>query len=306
MATSRQRFLFSAPGTYYIDLNRTTSIQERKLHRGMMTRHVKGGIIKDSNNESVVRINVAPHTWVTKTALRRSKKIYDRMVNEAMKEGHIKVKPRYHDYKVYLNTEHANGGGTELTPVDAAGNTIPTGEWVRSMYTTEDYDWNNGALIASANRNMDEFTAHIVGDNLVDPSNPNWWKSVGAIRSWLKTRPEPDQDQPDLPSGLYSDPLANLFDEADSQDEIMQNLNEDNDQAPYDEDELFGFNTSATGTGTELQRVAMAATQSGAGQIAGLSGFSAICGLIQVHITQGSGSGEVELLLDVETKGEKL
>ena len=61
-----------------------------------------------------------------------------------------------------------------------------------------------------------------------------------------------------------------------------------------------------TGTYADLQRVAMAATQSGAGQISAVNGFSALNGLIQVHITQGSGSGEVELLLDVDMKGELL
>jgi len=62
----------------------------------------------------------------------------------------------------------------------------------------------------------------------------------------------------------------------------------------------------ATSSGGHLQRVAMAATQAGAGQIASLNGFSAICGLVQVHITQGVGSGEVELILDVSTKGGKI
>jgi len=55
-----------------------------------------------------------------------------------------------------------------------------------------------------------------------------------------------------------------------------------------------------------LQRQAMAATQSGAGAISSLNGFSAICGLVQVVVEQANGSGLVEIVLDVDTVGEDL
>jgi hypothetical protein len=125
------------------------------------------------------------------------------------------------------------------------------------------------------------------------------------VRSWLDTRAEPITNEPDFPNAALSDPLANLFDESDADDEVLERLRDDNDEPPYDENSVFGVGNGGTGVYGDLQHVAMAATQSGAGQISALNGFSALNGLIQVHITQTT-SGEVEMILDVDMKGEML
>lgn len=299
---SRQRYLFDASGTYYIDLFKSLSAQERKLFRQHQVAHVMGGLIKDSNNESVVRMNVAPDTWVTRTALRRGKRLYDKMNKEAMEAVSGSIKPKYHDYKVYLNS--VMGSGTQM-PVDADGHTIPTGEWVYTNYHSEDVDWN---VIATAgagqpsNRQADSFTSMIVGTHVGTATD---WTRVGLIRSWFDSRAEVDTNDPDVPATITTDPLTNLFDEADAADEIMESLRNDNDSPPYDSNLHMGI-AQGNAAQNNLQRVAFAATQTGAGQIAALNGFSAICGLVEVHITQGAGSGQVELLLDVSMKGDKI
>lgn len=301
---SRQRYLFDAPGTYYIDLFKSLSAQERKLFRQHQVAHVMGGLIKDSNNESVVRMNVAPDTWVTRTALRRGKRLFDKHVKDALEGTTLKsVKPKYHDYKVYLN--NVMGTSPEL-PVDANGTTIPSGEWIYSNYHSEDVDWN---VIATAgagqpsNRQADSFTAMITGSHVGTAQD---WTRIGLIKSWFDSRSEPQQEDPALDtSPLLADPLVNLFDEADAADEIIGSLASDNDAPPYNIDLHFGM-AQAVGAHNNLQRVAFAATQTGAGQIAALNGFSAICGLVEVQISQGIGSGQVELLLDVSMKGDKI
>ena len=99
--------------------------------------------------------------------------------------------------------------------------------------------------------------------------------------------------------------MSNLFDEADAADEIIDMLNADNDGTPYDEDTVFGIQQPYAAH-NNLQRVAFAATQAGAGQVSALNGFSALCGLVQVHITVANVTGDVELILDVDTKGMKI
>lgn len=315
MAVSRQRFLFDGPGTYYIDLNQTTSLQERKLQRQMLIRHVRGGLIKDSNNESVVRINVAPMTWPVKTAIRRGFNLWNQMFAQRMKEGVVGVtKGKYHDFKVALNHHHTLVGlGNNQLPVDAGGTTLTSGEWVYARMVSEDVKWDDPALTSNANRNAEEFYLHIVGPHVdgtgtvggttFDPVN-GAWQSIGLVRSWIDTRAEPQANTPLVPSALLTDPLSNLFDESDADDEVYTRLRDDNDETPYDENSLFGIG-HGTGNYADLQRVAMAATQTGAGQISALNGFSALNGLIQVHITQST-SGQVEMLLDVDMKGEML
>lgn len=316
MAVSRQRFLFDGPGVYYIDLNQTTSIQERKLNRGMLMRHVRGGLIKDSNNDSVVRINVAPATWPVKTAIRRGFKLWRKMFQQRLEEGGIGLsKGKYHDFKVALNHHHyLSGFGNNKLPVDAAGTEITKGDWTYARIVSEDINWSDPALTSARNRDAEQYYLHVVGPHVdgtgtvggtaTDPTHGEWL-SVGLVRSWIDSRAMPDDDEPDFPTAALTDPLANMFDESDADDEILQRLKDDNESTPYDETTLMGIG-HGNGNLADLQRVAMAATQSGAGQISALNGFSALNGLIQVHITQGTGSGEVEMILDVDMKGELL
>ena len=304
MAISRQRFLFenlpAGDHVFYADLAKTTSAQERKLHPQFMTRHVRGGLLKDSNQDAVIRINVAPDTWVTRTALRRGKRLYDQCYKEAM-AATGDIRGRYWDYKVLLDEGHTPSAS--ILPKDAAGNAIPGGEWVYSEYVSEDIDWASAGLTSSSNRTADKFRAHICGRHT---GNAQDWTSIGLITSWFESRPTPKSDVPQVAAAVISDPLANLFDEADADDDKMAIMQVANDEPPYDEDSHFGMLSGLSGTGQNLQRVAFAATQSGAGQISALNGFSALCGLVQIHITVSSGPGDVELILDVETKGDKI
>ena len=299
------RFLFDAPGTYYIDLAQSLSIHERKLHPQFREYKVMGGLIKDSNNDSVVRMNVAPYTWYTKNALRRGKRIFDRMINQRLGEATTKLnKSKYHDYKVYLNNNHDLSANK--TPVDAAGNPYNLGEWQYSLYVSEDVDWSDATLAAAANRNADEFYGMIVGNAHAagTGTGQDQWARISLVKSWLETRPEPTADPVVDGAAVNTDPLSNLFDETDADDEVIANLTSRQDEPPYDTDTCPGIEGGG-GTQQNLQRVAMAATQTGAGQISQLNGFSAVCGLVQVEITQSS-AGQVELLIDVETKGVKI
>lgn len=308
MAISRMRFLFDAPGTYYIDLAQSLSIQERKLHPQFREYKVMGGLIKDSNNDSVVRMNVAPYTWYTKNALRRGKRIFDRMINQRLGEATTKLnKSKYHDFKVLLNNNQSITAASNKTPVDAAGNAYNLGEWQYSLYVSEDVDWSDATLAASANRNADEFYGMIVGGvhSAGTGSGQDQWSRISLTKSWLETRPEPTADPVVDGAAVNTDPLSNLFDETDADDEIILNLTTRQDEPPYDVDSCPGMEGGG-GSQQDLQRVAMAATQTGAGQISQLNGFSALCGLIQVEITQATGSGQVEMLIDVETKGVKI
>lgn len=299
--TARLRYLFDGPGTYYIDLFRGLSAQERKLFKQGQVAHVMGGLIKDSNNESVMRCNVAPDTWVTRTAWRRGKRMYDLMNKEGAEGMGAGVKKaKYHDYKVYLNDVMGSG----VVPVDAGGNQIPFQTWTYSNYHSEDIDWTNPNLLTNANRQADSFNAMLVGNHSGTSAN---WTRVGLIRSWFDSRAEPQIEDPRADTAtIQADPLVNLFDEADASDEVIGSLMDDNNRPPYDEDSHFGCSAGfPSGAHNNLQRVAFAATQSGAGQISAMNGFSAICGLVEVHITQTT-PGQVELLLDVSTKGEKI
>jgi hypothetical protein len=308
MAISRQRYLFkdlpAGDHVFYIDLAKSLSVQERKLFRQMREYQVMGGLLKDSNQDAVVRCNVAPDTWQTRAAIKRGFRQWNLMIKEGMEGlGPGLVKPKYLDYKVYLNQGHGPG---PLLPSDAAGNELDDGDWVYSTYHTEDVDWSNYLNWTTPNRDTDSFQAMIVGPHLPGGGAGDHWNRIGLIQSWIQTRAFPDPSgQPVLQSTISEDPLANLFDEADAADEIIDMLNSDNDRTPYPEAACFGVQQTYSQF-ANLQRVAFAATQQGAGQVSALNGFSALCGLVQVHLTTTGQTGDVELILDVNMKGMKI
>jgi hypothetical protein len=288
---TRLRFEFDSNGLSYIDLAKEMSKVQRKLVRQGQNFVIHGGLIQDSNNEYTVRFNTAPQSWVVGTALRRGRKMWEAQFNQVLREGAIgRVKPKYWDWKVYLND--AMRTGTIQGCVDAAGTAFPNGEWVYSKFVSEDIDWTNPALLAQANRDADNYLAHIVGDHSGSAGN---WASVGLVESWKDTRPAPDTDEPDTPGDVTTDPLANLFDEADADDERLEILRVDGDAPPYDADDVPGDGS------TGLERMAMAATSS-SNPIVPFGGFIAPHGLIEVSCTRAS-SGNVTILMDVEAVG---
>lgn len=283
----------------YIDLAQCLSIVNRRFTSQSMLYTVRGGAIHDSNQNAYVKFNTAVDNWSTRRALKRGKGLWDEQFKMLLKHN-PSVKPKYHDYKVHLLANHyVQGFGANLIPVDSqepSGAPYSAGEWLPSRYFTEDIDWTAPALLTATNRNADEFFAHIVGDHSGSASN---WNSVGLIRSWAETAGMgafalPSDDTVD---GI-ADPLANLFDAADADDERLDALYNDNDQHPYSQQAAPGFSN------LQLHRQAFAATSSGAGSIAYFNGFQAINGLIEVDFTVTQ-SGVVEILLDVEPTGVK-
>lgn len=258
---------------------------------------IHGGLIQDANNEYTVRFNTAPQSWVVGTALRRGRKMWEEQYKQILREGGLgKMKPKYWDWKVYLNQGHREAGGASLLEAkDEAGTAYPSGEWGYSQFASEDVDWS-ALPAAGMDRNADEFTAHIVGNHVGVAGN---WTSVGLIESWKDSRPIVDSNEPEITTtvrdAIQADPLTNLFDEADADDERINHLADHNDAPPYDATNVPG--TGATG----LERMAMAAT-SAANPIVPFNGFIAPHGLIEVHCTRAT-TGLVTILMDVEAVG---
>lgn len=323
MAVSRMRFFLNpqSSGThyYYLDLASALSIQERKLHRQMSIRTVHGGLVKDTNQNATIHMNTLPNTWAVRTAIRRGFNLWTKMNRQAMEGMPGAIRPKYHDWKVFMHQNHyqwwvANNRMGEY-PKDAAASTVLNGEWLPAKYVTEDPDL--GALVASgladpagADMNPDQFYAHVVGPHLAGPGNGapggDNWTSVGLLQSWLDTRPQQDDDnEPNIQTQaeLAFDPLANLFDEGDTADELLENLESTNDQAPYDSDEPFGGRNIVTDQDNlQLQSFAIC---SSANPVVPLAGFEALMGLVQVRLTV-TGAGAVDLLLDVDTQGVRV
>ena len=107
------------------------------------------------------------------------------------------------------------------------------------------------------------------------------WTSVGLIDSYKNSRlypVSPDIDtasNPPTPNAA-NDPLLNIFDFSSEEqlNEIINILDNDNDQTPYDVDYYVGMGNN------HMQHVARIGTEQGVGRIGRASGFCAPYGLI--------------------------
>jgi len=177
-------------------------------------------------------------------------------------------------------------------------------EWDYSTLTSADPSETG----AGVTLDPDSFELQIVGPHSgagQDEGNPGGYTRVSLITSWLNSRPMPATTS-GLPAhandaDVRADPLNNLFDSGDVDDDRLNIVMSEGDSPPYDLDDMFG-NAQAAGASNNLQRVSSVQT-SGSNPIAMVMGFQAICGLVQV-VVSGS-SSNMELVLDVDTQGVK-
>lgn len=323
MAVSRLRFVFKDAGTYYIDLARALSLQERRMHRQKMIYTVYGGQMAShtdtSNSTETVKINTIPNTWPMKLAINRGFRLWKKQRSIAMKNADLPrgISAKYSDFKILMNSHHNETGETEA---DTEGYTIlPSSSHDANLWNANVPEWSAADIVFSPvgqedNNVMpveDTFVLMAVGGTHSSSTSNNvtTYTRVSLIRSWLDSRATPDTSgDPVLDADFNLDPLNNLFSNDDNQDEILDLIDSENDTPPYDEHDVFG-SCQSTSTYDNLQRQCVViSTQYN--KIQPVAGFQALCGLIQVKVDESSAGDivddkEVELILDVETKGMK-
>lgn len=319
MATVK-RLTYHVPSNrdYTIDLARDLSVVCRKLHRQKMTYTVLGGIVKESSG-SVFAFKTAPHTWTTNVAIRRAFNMWRKANAEQYKKTPGLKSPKWSDFKLYLDTTHRDSGTLiSVMDTDESGlNKIPYeyGEWNYSTLVQAkliDPD-NDGGL--EFDDNADSWDMHIVGSHVGtgnQTTNANGsqfytnYDTVGVIQSWFDSRSVPFNADPlNAPSGvdatqpgINTDPLSNLFDVQDDDAEMIDIIESENDQAPYDMYRVPGAQNG------ELQLVAITDNTAGEPDIVNVPGFQAPCGLVRVS-TSGNNNGGI-LMLDVLVEGERI
>lgn len=267
--------------TKFIDIARALSIINRKFYRQGVYYYVNS-VELHNNENSVVDLLVAPDNWITKNAWNRGFRMFQQMNAQV-----DTVRPKYHDFKIKLvaSQDDANTMDPDLYTTGMADYSYSPDEWQFSKFTTMVSD--GGA--------SDEFTAHLIGGH--DESHagpPAKYNSIGLIKSYGDSRPEPDgSGQPVLPPSHSDDPLNILFDASGDYaiQSISTNLDELNDETPYDANSYIGE------LGGSLVQVARLATVATTNRVAKASGFCAPFGLICVRPSETSTGYSITLNL---------
>jgi len=262
------------PGTetsHYIDLAKDISALNRRLYRQGRTYHVRkvtvisrdtiaGWSQPAQQNAGRISFSTAPNSWVARGAWKRGFKTFNLMNKEATRNLTNDIAGTWADYKIYLSNDHYTG--TKLVPIDNGGNSPSSGEWNYTEYISPDGTTSD-----------DDFRIHLMGPHV---GSAGAWESVGLIKSFGATRATVDSDQPNIPGDASDDPLLNVFDYGTTVDEVIDKLEAENDDPPYDR-------TNYTGGATNMPKPLVMVDGTVSDGSTTLGGFEALCGLIEVE-----------------------
>jgi hypothetical protein len=230
---------------------------------------------KDQQNAGGITISTIGDGWVAREAWKRGFRTWKTMQDEAMHATSSSIKGTWSDFKVLLSEDME--GGTVLQPMDNGGNLYSGGEWDYSTYVSP--DGTTGA---------DEFGIWMLGTHEGSIGN---YSNVALIKSYAESRATM-QEGPSVPSPVSDDPLTNVFDYGTTVDEVLDNVESRNDSAPYD---LFNY-PGENNNGPKPAVVVQAAIPDGS---AVLSGFTAMCGLVEIETKSPIASDVYSVLVEL-------
>ena len=265
----------------FIDIARALSVINRKFYRQGVYYYVNSVELHNDEN-SVVDLLVAPDNWVTKNSWNLGFSKFQEMNAQV-----DTPRPKYHDFKVKLLSSQtdANTMDPDLYNSTMGHTSMAPDEWQYSRFTT----------LKSDGGQADEFTVHLVGVH--DGSEGNW-DSIGLIRSYGQMRTQPRSGgEPYVDPQMASEPLANLFDASGdlALADIMTNLDDMNDETPYDASQYIG---EASGNLVHVARLTTVLTSH---RVSKASGFCVPFGLIAVRPSETSTGYSITLNLAAGT-----
>jgi len=273
-----------ANGVSYFDIAMDLSKINRRLYSQQMSYAVgKVDFLFAENLQNVASViasvSTAGDTWTVHNAWKKAQATWTAQQRRARRLIGPSAKPGWEDFKVYLDDAHRAAGNETL--VDLNGDAISSGEWDYSRLIWEADD-----------ASIDEVYLHLIGGNV---STTDW----GLILGYQDSRATVQTYDPDLPTEYGSSMYALMAQDQDAvADEVADNMESMNDQAPYDQDDYVGNDTNA-----DWPLVQQVVAASAGAPHAVLPGFVAQCGLMRVDLSAvdplGSDTPATGLLMNI-------
>lgn len=292
----------SADTSKYCDLSQMASLVNRKAWRQGLNWAVSGfTLISQPSASGSVRIQKLPDTWVMANAWNKGFRTWLRLEREAASES-LSVIPKFHDFKVFMDHTHANAG--------VAQNALPLATDQNDPFAPGDWDYSKMIIPTGGVSNPGasaEREIICVGGNYQGASAASGLQSVSLIEGYAASRALPYETDPNVPDDAEDVDGATpenwiqaIHNEGTSQSgEVLDNLLEDNTQAPYPfendgnySDTMYpnGANQPVTaGAGGALELHDLVDIQSGntVGNRTYMRGGTFQCGLIKIDNNTG-------------------
>ena len=254
-------------GTSYVDLAKDLSMINRRLYRSGMVYAVQDiQLVVSAGTKQTDIIHVTFETsgnsWIVHNAWKKGFRAWRNQVNELKQGLGSNIEGKWADFKVYLDDSMEDG--TILTPVAGDGAAYQTGEWKHSKLVFDDDGTER------------EFKMHLIGSsNLTDTNEES---GIGLITEYGKSRARVSQDQPDTFAEISDSIYAKMLGTDEMSDMMVDNLEDDNDDPPYDFDNYPGGGSNA-----DCAVPVRYGTVTSANGMTTVPGFIAPCGLIKIQ-----------------------
>lgn len=269
-------------GGFYIDLAKAASEINRRAYR-QGRQWMVAGFTFVSVGTGTISVSKLPVTWVVSNSWEKTFRAWDKQQMEAIKQaGAQSTVSKFRDFKIAMDDTHFGLKGTdyELVPSDAGGNAALTGEW----------DWSEITIPGSSGGASADVGLHMLG---ADGLN-----SRSLVLGYERSRAYPEASTPEEQNPNTSF-LSEMFDVGASNDNIIANATDRNDDAPYDRSNYPGNDTNTPdphihGYANIVQYSA------GAGQTvdtAHMNGGCFPCGLMRVQWTEATNSQPLVVLV---------
>lgn len=184
---------------------------------------------------------------------------------------------KWNDFKIYLDDSMEDGTINDVYASDGAA--VSAGEWEYSKFAWDD-DGTEQIL-----------KMHMIGSSNLNDTN--YESGIALIEEWADQRPG-TQESPPIPGSWSNTIYAKLKGTDELTDLVVENIETDNDQAPYHADDYYGGATN--GDSAQVERI-IGVTPSEFTRT--VPGFIAPCGLIRVQTEELSLTNTTETATDI-------
>lgn len=226
-------------GDSYIDLACSMSIANRRAYSQQFKPAVAGmTLYTEAAASGAFKTYVLPDTWVMDNAYTKTRALWNEM-NDQVLDTETDIQGKYHDFKIAMDVgmttatiqSAGNPAGTILTPADEFGN-LTAADFVGGVAPVGDWDYSQLTIPNDpASGVTSEYFIHAVGADTAG--------SKGMIAGYELSRARPQNIDPSVPQQGW---MTSLFDVGEQLDELRDNLEAQNDRAPYP----VGANTGST------------------------------------------------------------
>jgi len=287
----------------FIDLSQVASLVNRRFYRQGINWAVAGFKVLTTGTGQI-QISKLPNTWVMSNSWEKGFRTWQKMNNEAIAEAGS-LRPRFLDFKIYADAaHHALGSGNNLLPVSSGLGVFAPGEWDYSTYEVPQS--TTDASTVGGNSVTRDVVA--VGANYVGPGASGNF-ALSLIEGYAASRALPNIEDPNMPEdassaggNLPQNWQVALFNDGSQQDsEVIQDLETQNNQAPYPfENDGINLDTmypggANQGPGLQIHDVELV-TATTIGGTTRLKGGNFPCGLVNIASTI---EGQITLQIDL-------